>query len=105
MLPNKLKSRLSIQTITAIKSGKLEARAVGDIMQQYNQNAYAKWDTEALLPCQACGRTFRPEALKIHKRSCKVGAPLKKRIDMETTDLIPHLGMAKPKQSDPQQAQ
>ena len=74
-------------------------------MQQYNQNAYAKWDTEALLPCPGCGRTFRPEPLKIHKRSCKVGAPLKKRIDMETTDLIPHLGMVKPKQSDPQQAQ
>jgi hypothetical protein len=48
-------------------------------MQEYNIDAYNKWDKEALEPCKGCGRTFRYEALVIHQKSCKPGRPLKER--------------------------
>lgn len=48
-------------------------------MEMYNEAAYSKWDTEALVPCMNCGRTFLPDRLKIHLRSCKPGKPLKMR--------------------------
>jgi hypothetical protein len=48
-------------------------------MEMYNEAAYSKWDTEALVPCTNCGRTFLPDRLQIHLRSCKPGKPLKMR--------------------------
>ena len=50
------------------------------MMTEYNMSAYEKWDTEALVACPGCARTFRPEALKIHKRVCKPGHVLKARL-------------------------
>ena len=48
-------------------------------MQKQNEEAYTKWDTEALVQCKACGRTFLPDRLEIHKRSCTQDRPLKAR--------------------------
>lgn len=48
-----------------------------DIMLMMNEEAYNKWDTEALVACRNCNRTFLPDRLKIHERSCKVGAKKK----------------------------
>ena len=48
-------------------------------IEMYNEAAYSKWDTEALVPCSNCGRTFLPDRLQIHLRSCKPGKPLKMR--------------------------
>ena len=48
-------------------------------MQKNNEEAYNKWDTEALVACKGCGRTFLPEPLKRHKNSCTVDRPLKAR--------------------------
>ena len=48
-------------------------------MQEYNVEAYNKWDKEALEPCKSCGRTFRYEALVIHQKSCRPGRVLKER--------------------------
>lgn len=42
-----------------------------------NEEAYSKWDQEALVGCRNCGRTFLPDRLKIHERSCKPGAKKK----------------------------
>merc|ERR1712166_315977 len=39
--------------------------------QEYNEAATQKWDKEALLPCQNCGRTFLPDRLEVHLRSCR----------------------------------
>ena len=52
----------------------------GEAIQAYNEAAYANWDQEVLEPCESCGRTFRPAALEIHKKSCKPGKPLKRPI-------------------------
>ena len=46
-------------------------------MAAINVEAYSKWDTEALVPCFNCGRTFLPDRLKIHERSCKPGTKRK----------------------------
>jgi hypothetical protein len=52
-------------------------------MIAYNEQAFTKFDTEALLPCKNCLRTFLPDRLEIHKRSCKPGKPLKMRAGFE----------------------
>ena len=46
-------------------------------MEVYNEAAYNKWDTDALLKCPHCERTFLPDRLDIHLRSCKKDKPLK----------------------------
>eukprot|EP00347_Sterkiella_histriomuscorum_P024172 403332056 len=51
-------------------------------MQQYNEAAYNKWDTEALIACPNCARTFLPDRLEIHLRSCKADRPLKPRLEI-----------------------
>jgi hypothetical protein len=38
------------------------------------------WTTETLLRCQNCNRTFLPEKLKIHNRSCTAANPAR-RVD------------------------
>ena len=48
-----------------------------DIMLAMNEEAYNKWDTEALVACPNCDRTFLPDRLKIHSKSCRVGAKKK----------------------------
>jgi ribosomal protein L37E len=37
----------------------------------YNDAAYDKYNNEALETCGRCGRTFLPDRLEIHLRSCK----------------------------------
>merc|ERR1719238_1852510 len=39
--------------------------------QAYNDAAFEKYNAEALVPCERCGRTFLPNPLEIHLRSCK----------------------------------
>ena len=39
-------------------------------MNQYNEDAYDNFNTKALESCHNCGRTFLPDSLKIHLRSC-----------------------------------
>jgi hypothetical protein len=65
------------------KSGKEADRAIevaGSMLENYNEEAFQKWDKEALIPCKNCGRTFLPSALKHHARACTAGHVLKKRL-------------------------
>lgn len=57
-------------------------------MQQHNEQAYAKWDTEALVQCKNCQRTFLPDRLQIHLRSCKADRPLKARVGVEVENCL-----------------
>jgi len=36
-----------------------------------NNDAYKMWNDEVLVPCENCGRTFLPDRLTVHLRSCK----------------------------------
>ena len=47
-------------------------------MQAYNEQAYSKWDSEALSCCPNCARTFLPDRLAIHLRSCRPDSPQKR---------------------------
>lgn len=40
-------------------------------LDKMNDDAYNIWSKESLMPCDICGRTFLPQSLVIHKRSCK----------------------------------
>lgn len=50
------------------KAGRFEDEAA------FNDAAMKSWE-QTLLPCQFCGRTFLPEKLPIHNRSCSVSNP------------------------------
>ena len=54
-------------------------KQTAEVMQRYNEQAFAQFDTEALVQCKSCQRTFLPSALKHHAKSCKPGKPLKMR--------------------------
>ena len=47
-------------------------------LQDYNDQVFRQWNDTVLEPCPHCGRTFRPEALVRHLKSCKAGKPLKR---------------------------
>jgi hypothetical protein len=36
-----------------------------------NDNAYKIYTNESLVPCEICGRTFLPDRLLVHQKSCK----------------------------------
>jgi hypothetical protein len=66
------------QKIEAIKSGKILKEDKAAIMQAYNEQAYKQWDSEALEACPHCARTFLPDRLIIHLRSCRADSPQKR---------------------------
>lgn len=51
-----------------------------DKMESYNANAMEDFNDKVLEPCPNCGRTFLPDRLAIHLRSCKKGAGMKNKI-------------------------
>jgi hypothetical protein len=40
-------------------------------LDQMNNDAFEIFNKEALAPCDVCGRTFLPDRLLVHQRSCK----------------------------------
>jgi 16S rRNA U1498 N3-methylase RsmE len=40
-------------------------------MQKYNEDALTNWNDNVLEACPNCGRTFLPDRLVIHLKSCK----------------------------------
>ena len=52
--------------VIGAKSGKGGA----DDMQQYNDDAFKTYNEKALVPCHNCARTFLPDSLKSHLKSC-----------------------------------
>ncbi|KAG5496413.1 hypothetical protein JKF63_02715 [Porcisia hertigi] len=46
-------------------------------IEMYNQLQLDAFNEASLSPCPNCGRTFLPDRLQIHLRSCKQGKPLK----------------------------
>ena len=40
-------------------------------MDYMNAQAYDAYNNQALVPCENCGRTFLPDRLLVHLRSCK----------------------------------
>ena len=39
--------------------------------EKYNEDAYKEYNEKALEPCERCGRTFLPDRLLVHLKSCK----------------------------------
>ena len=40
-------------------------------LEEYNNDAFKNYNEKALEPCPNCGRTFLPDRLQVHLRSCK----------------------------------
>lgn len=45
-------------------------------IEQFNQRVLRQFNNDVLSPCPHCGRTFLPERLEVHLRSCRSDAPL-----------------------------
>ena len=43
---------------------------VTDAIDDFNQQAYENWDSQSLVPCHNCKRTFRQDALEKHQKGC-----------------------------------
>lgn len=43
-------------------------------VEKFNNNQFQEFQESALVPCENCGRTFFPDRLQVHLRSCKPGA-------------------------------
>ncbi|KAL4503233.1 hypothetical protein ABPG72_000839 [Tetrahymena utriculariae] len=46
-------------------------------IQDFNTGAFNKYNTEALVKCSNCNRTFKPEALVHHQKACSKDNPFK----------------------------
>jgi hypothetical protein len=55
------------------KPDALKSTGMNDVIA-YNKEAATNWENTALLACENCGRTFLPERLKIHSKSCTPGS-------------------------------
>ena len=42
-------------------------------MDEYNDEAFKNYNDNALEPCERCGRTFLPDRLDVHLKSCGGG--------------------------------
>ena len=41
------------------------------MLEEYNNDAFKNYNEKALEPCPNCARTFLPDRLVVHLRSCK----------------------------------
>jgi len=48
----------------------LAGKVSSDSMEQYNEKAMKEYNDKALDKCPNCGRTFLPDRLVVHLRSC-----------------------------------
>lgn len=46
-------------------------------LERYNNKAFDSYNYTALMPCNHCGRTFKPEALAHHAKVCTAENPFK----------------------------
>lgn len=53
----------------------------GDITVDLDAMAEASWKSHLsqLVPCKQCGRTFNPDRVSVHERSCKVSCSYHKQ--------------------------
>lgn len=47
-------------------------------LDEHNEAAFRTFNDAVLVPCQYCGRTFLPDRLEIHNRSCTEDRPAKR---------------------------
>lgn len=60
------------------RPGSSAAGGVGLSLEEINRIASETFNTESLATCEHCGRTFLPEKLLIHNRSCTVDHPARR---------------------------
>ncbi|KAK3610253.1 hypothetical protein CHS0354_022316 [Potamilus streckersoni] len=57
----------------------------GKDLERFNEAA-SKIAQGQLLPCENCGRTFLPDRLPVHQRSCKPGKPVQSQVKKKEYD-------------------
>ena len=68
----------------------LRIRATAAATGSYDWDLYAWQPGEIhLVPCDHCGRTFKPDRLPVHQRSCRPGRPLKPSKSLDADSYLP----------------
>ncbi|KEG12458.1 hypothetical protein DQ04_01701090 [Trypanosoma grayi] len=66
-----------MKELCAVKTGKDNVRGGkmrGRDLDRFNEMQIDHFNTNMLLKCENCGRTFLPDRLEVHQRSCKPGS-------------------------------
>ena len=50
---------------------------------EYNEEAFKEFNEKALVPCHNCQRTFLPDRLVVHLRSCNKNQARKNRLGIQ----------------------
>ena len=53
-------------------------KATGEELARYREQAQQSFENDVLCACANCGRTFLPDRLKVHQRSCTPAKPSQK---------------------------
>ena len=63
-------------------------------MDKYNDDAFKNYNDKALDPCPNCGRTFLPDRLAVHLKSCNkaFGKPMDSGIKGASSDTFGKIG-------------
>ena len=64
-------------------------------LEQFNEAAWQAAQSN-LVPCENCGRTFNPDRLPVHQKSCKPGKPLKPLRKADTNNNQPGTSRLQP---------
>ena len=73
-LPKKQRRPPPVKPVV-VELPKISAKGSYDL-EQFNEAAWQAAQAN-LVPCENCGRTFNPDRLPVHQKSCKPGKPLK----------------------------
>ncbi|WIA23723.1 hypothetical protein OEZ85_000409 [Tetradesmus obliquus] len=68
---------LQLEALSGVLGGGTALPAAGRALQEFNDAAFDTFNSASLVPCQACGRTFRPEALAHHAKHCTPDKPMR----------------------------
>ncbi|WIA44226.1 hypothetical protein OEZ86_010537 [Tetradesmus obliquus] len=66
------------EALSGVLRGVTRLPATGRALQEFNDAAFDTFNSASLVPCKACGRTFRPEALAHHAKHCTPDKPMRK---------------------------
>jgi hypothetical protein len=65
-----------------------------DEVEAYNASAFDDYNKKALEPCPNCARTFLPDRLEVHLKSCRSSNTPNKRDEEQKTGLSKTIGSA-----------
>nr|CCC54274.1 conserved hypothetical protein, fragment [Trypanosoma vivax Y486] len=72
-------------------------KLAGYDLERFNEQQIELFNNNMLLKCDNCGRTFLPDRLEVHQRSCKPGKPVNRNWQRSSGQkVVPNTGRGEP---------